>query len=139
MSIQPLLAAAVTRHRAGKLCKAEKPESWKIRHATTEMRRHVWMQNEEAALLDQPATVFHAQHDVAIRLIRERIGLDLFGLDCAVDRAGNVLVSEANGSMPVRDDAAFPYKSPHVARIKGAFDALLAARSRRWSVCHTFS
>ncbi len=105
---------------------------WKIHHATTDMDRHPWMQNEEAAFLDAPSAAFGPRQEAAMHQIRERIGLDFFGIDCALDAAGHVVVFEVNASMLVHDDnAAFPYKSPHVARIKAAFDTMLAERSAR--------
>lgn len=107
---------------------------WKIHHATTDMHRHAWMQNEEAGFLQAPAAVFGSHHEAAMRQIRERIGLDFFGLDCALDPAGDLLVFEVNASMLVHDDnAAFPYKSPYAARIKAAFDAMLAEKRARGS------
>jgi glutathione synthase/RimK-type ligase-like ATP-grasp enzyme len=38
-----------------------------------------------------------------MREIQERIGLDYFGIDCGLDRAGNLFVFEANASMLVHE------------------------------------
>jgi len=66
--------------------------------------------------------------------LRGRIGLDYFGIDCALDSCGDLLVFEVNASMLVHDDnAEFPYKDPHVRAIKAAFDAMLRARAGRLS------
>jgi len=105
---------------------------WKVHHYSTDMRERVWMQNEESAFLDAPGTVFNEQHFAALRAIRTRIDLEFFGLDCSIDPAGHVVVFEVNASMLVHDDNdAFPYKSPHVAQIKAAFDQMLAQRRAR--------
>ena len=75
--------------------------------------------------------VFNPGHYQALREIRERIGLDYFGIDCSIDTSGDLLVFEVNASMLVHDDnAQFPYKDPAVRRIKAAFDAMLAKVAR---------
>jgi hypothetical protein len=58
------------------------------------------------------------------------VGLDYFGIDCSLDRQGQVLVFEVNARMLAhgRNDA-FAYKSGTVRRIKDAFHALLARRA----------
>jgi len=61
-----------------------------------------------------------------LRAIQQRIGLDYFGVDCGLDRGGNLVVFEANASMLVHEDNhEFPYKAPFVYRIKAAFDEML--------------
>ena len=55
------------------------------------------------------------------------IGLDYFGVDCGLNREGNMVIFEVNASMLVHDDNAdFPYKSPHSHRIKDAVRLMLA-------------
>jgi hypothetical protein len=99
---------------------------WKVHHDSTDMADHRWMQQEEEAFLGDPAAVFNAGHYQVLRAIQQRIGLEYFGVDCGLDRAGNLVVFEANASMLVHDDnAEFSYKTPFVHRIKVAFDAML--------------
>ena len=101
-------------------------DDWKVHHVSTDMANQPWMQREEAAFLSNPGAVFTAAHDQALRTIRERIGLDYFGIDCALDAAGDLVVFEANASMLVHDDnAEYPYKEPAVRAIKAAFNAML--------------
>jgi tetratricopeptide (TPR) repeat protein len=103
---------------------------WKVHHDATDMPDHPWMQEEEAAFLADPGAVFDAQHYQALRVIRERIGLDFFGIDCGLDAAGNLVVFEVNASMLVHEDnAKLPYKDPFVRAIKAAFDAMLQRRA----------
>jgi Flp pilus assembly protein TadD/glutathione synthase/RimK-type ligase-like ATP-grasp enzyme len=103
---------------------------WKLHHDATDMDQHLWMQQEEAAFLENPGAVFSTAHYATLGTIRERIGLDYFGIDCALDRAGHLVVFEVNASMLVHEhNEAFPYKDPHVRAIKHAFDALLAERA----------
>jgi hypothetical protein len=90
------------------------------------MADHPWMQGEEQAFLNDPAAVFGFAHYRMLREIRHRIGLEFFGIDCALDRSGNLVVFEANASMLVHQhNREFPYKAPFVLRIKSAFDEML--------------
>ena len=103
---------------------------WKLHHDSTDMGEHAWMQQEELAFLSRPATVFNAGNRRALQTIRERLGLDFFGVDCALDASGDLVVFEANASMLVHDqNAEFPYKGPFVRDIKLAFDAMLRRRA----------
>jgi tetratricopeptide (TPR) repeat protein len=103
---------------------------WKVHHISTDMANQPWMQQEEAAFLADPAAVFGAAHYQALRMVRERFGLDYFGIDCGLDRNGNLIVFEVNASMLVHDDnAEFPYKDPFVRAIKTAFEAMLRSRA----------
>jgi tetratricopeptide (TPR) repeat protein/glutathione synthase/RimK-type ligase-like ATP-grasp enzyme len=99
---------------------------WKLHHDSTDMADHQWMQQEEEAFLNNPATVFNSGHYQALRAIQQRIGLEYFGIDCGLDRLGNLVVFEVNASMLVHDrNEQFPYKAPFVRRVKLAFDAML--------------
>lgn len=102
---------------------------WKLHHDSTDMADHAWMQREEAAFLENPGAVFDAGHYASLRAIRERVGLDYFGIDCGLDRDRRLVVFEVNASMLVHaDNAEFPYKDPYVRAIKVAFDAMLRRR-----------
>ena len=102
-------------------------DEWKVHHVNTDMANQAWMQQEEAAFLNEPTRVFGERHYQALREIQQRIGLEYCGIDCALDTNGDLLVFEVNASMLVHDDnAEFPYKDPAVRRIKAAFDAMLA-------------
>lgn len=101
-------------------------DHWKVHHDSTDMADHPWMQREEEAFLNDPASVFGPSHYQVLREIRERVGLDYFGVDCALDRSGNLVMFEANASMLVHDqNEKFFYKAPFVHRIKSAFDDML--------------
>jgi hypothetical protein len=100
---------------------------WKVHHYTTDMDKHAWMQDEEKRFLENPDAVFSPAHYAALAAIREAVGLEFFGIDCSLDRDGNVVVFEVNASMLIHDDNAdFPYKTPHCRRIRSAFEAMLA-------------
>ena len=106
-------------------------DDWKLHRDSTDMASQDWMQREEEQFLRDPNSVFSARHYDALRMIRSRIGLDYFGIDCALDGHGNLVVFEVNASMLVHDENPdFPYKDPFVRRIKTAFDAMLARFAR---------
>jgi tetratricopeptide (TPR) repeat protein len=101
-------------------------DDWKLHHVHTDMANRPWMQKEEEAFLNDPSAVFTPAHYQAMHIIRERIGLEYCGIDCALDASGNLVVFEANASMLVHArNEEFPYKTPAVSRIKAAFDAML--------------
>jgi tetratricopeptide (TPR) repeat protein len=99
---------------------------WKLHHINTDMAHQPWMQQEEAAFLNNPAGVFGLTQFKALEDIRERVGLDYFGIDCGLDASGHVVVFEVNASMLVHArNEGFVYKDPAVRRIKLAYDAML--------------
>ncbi len=103
---------------------------WKVHHVSTDMANQPWMQQEEAAFLADAGATFSPAHYKTLNAIRERIGLDYFGIDCALDREGNLVVFEVNASMLVHArNEGFAYKDPYVRAIKDAFDEMLHERA----------
>jgi Flp pilus assembly protein TadD len=99
---------------------------WKLHHINTDMAHQAWMQQEEAAFLNDSGVVFGPAQMQALQAIRARVGLDYFGIDCGLDVSGNVVVFEVNASMLVHArNEGFVYKDPAVRRIKLAYDAML--------------
>jgi tetratricopeptide (TPR) repeat protein len=106
-------------------------EGWKVHHYTTSMHQHAWMQEEEKLFLENPGSVFSPEHFAAMAAIRDAVGLEFFGIDCAHDRAGRLLVFEVNASILVHNDNAdFPYKIPFCLQIKRALGAMLTRIAR---------
>lgn len=100
---------------------------WKVHHFRTEMADRDWMRHEEEAFVRDPTTVFDPGHWQSLQAIQAAIGLDYFGIDCSLDRDGDIVVFEVNASMLVHGETStFAYKEPYIARIKDAFDAMLA-------------
>jgi tetratricopeptide (TPR) repeat protein len=99
---------------------------WKLHHINTDMAHQPWMQREEEAFLSDAAAVFGPSQHQALHAIRERVGLEYCGIDCALDASGNIVVFEVNASMLVHArNEGFLYKDPAVRRIKLAYDAML--------------
>ena len=101
-------------------------EGWKVHHVSTNMGDHPWMQAEERRFLEEPQSAFGPHACETLQAIRGAIGLDYFGIDCALDQDGRVLVFEVNASMLVHlRNEQFPYKNDAVLRIKSAFASML--------------
>jgi tetratricopeptide (TPR) repeat protein len=102
-------------------------DHWMVHHFRTDMANQEWMRKEEEAFLANIDGVFDAERQAALRAVGRATGLDYCGIDCALDREGNIVVFESNATMLVHDekDPLFMYKNPYIAKIKTAFDAML--------------
>ena len=107
-------------------------DDWKVHYYRTEMARHAWMRQEEAAFLNDAAAVFGERAFAALRAVRAAVGLEFFGIDCSLDRDGRLVVFEVNATMLIHDDREpeFAYKLAPVARIRSAVETMLAAARR---------
>ena len=86
---------------------------------------------EEAAFLNDPTLVFNQRHYRALGEIQQRIGLEYFGIDCAIARDGRLLLFEADAAMLVHGTDPpdlYPYKRAGFDRIQTALMELLASR-----------
>ena len=105
---------------------------WKVHHFRTDMANQAWMRQEEERYLADIGSVFNLANQGALQAIAGATGLDYGGVDCGLDRDGRIVVFEANASMLVHDekDETFAYKNQYIAKIKNAFDAMVARRRR---------
>jgi tetratricopeptide (TPR) repeat protein len=103
-------------------------DHWMVHHFRTDMANQAWMREEEESFLKQPSRVFSEAHYVALRQVAASSGLNYCGIDCGLDRDGNIVVFEANATMRVHDEknSTFAYKNFYIEKIKSAFDAMLA-------------
>ncbi|MFX4978902.1 hypothetical protein ABTC37_19725, partial [Acinetobacter baumannii] len=89
----------------------------------TDMINQRWMQDEEAAFLEDPTRYFSPANMAGLKAISRAFDLSYFGVDCGLTRDGELVVFEVNASMLVHQhNEDMPYKTPHVARIKAVFD-----------------
>ena len=106
-------------------------DSWKVHHISTRMGELQWMRDEEKAFLEEPGRFFSTEAMAALDMIRRIVNLDYFGIDCSVDANGKVIVFEVNATMLIHlHNEGFEYKTPHVIKIKAAFEQLLRKRAR---------
>ena len=100
-------------------------DHWKVHHFRTDMAgQPCRMRAEEEAFVRDPHSVFTPDQWAALARIQAAAGLDYCGIDCGIDRNGDLVVFEVNATMLVHDEkTTFAYKAPYIARIKQAFDA----------------
>ena len=108
---------------------------WMVHHFRTDMANQAWMQQEEEAFLARSHEVFDDAQQAAVLAMARATGLDYCGVDVGVAADGRVVFFESNAAMLVHDekDGPFVFKNPYIARIKVAFDQMLARRAGRQS------
>ena len=106
-------------------------DHWMVHHFRTDMANQPWMRQEEEAFLADALEVFDAARLAAILQMAQASGLDYCGLDVGLDAEGRVVLFETNAAMLVHDEKSetFAYKNRCIARIKRAFDAMLARKA----------
>ncbi len=105
--------------------------NWMIHYYNAPMAEHEWMRQEEAAFLADLGTVFSGRLQETLAAIARAVGLEYFGIDCAIDGSGRLLVFEADPAMLVHTTdpvELYPYKHEYVPRIYRAIEAMLDAR-----------
>jgi cytochrome c-type biogenesis protein CcmH/NrfG/glutathione synthase/RimK-type ligase-like ATP-grasp enzyme len=101
---------------------------WKIHYFTAEMADHPEHRAEDAAFLDDMASVLGPNALHALEEICRTLGLDYGGIDFSLNSDGDVILFEANASMvvyPPEADPRWDYRRPAVQRILDAIRALL--------------
>jgi hypothetical protein len=103
-------------------------QNWKVHYFSADMAdRPEHRAEDEAFLRDMPA-VLGPRALRALNETRNLLGLDYGGIDFALDRAGNVVVFEANATMTVAlpgEDERWRYRVAPVARVRQAVRRML--------------
>jgi tetratricopeptide (TPR) repeat protein len=102
--------------------------NWMIHYYNAPMAEHQWMRDEEAAFLEDPRGAFDPARFSTLVQIGNAVGLEYFGIDCSIDRDGNVLVFEADAAMLVHTSDPvdlYPYKQKFVPRIYRAVEGMI--------------
>ena len=107
-------------------------DDWLVHYYTARMEGDEARKDEELRFLEDPQGVLGKGAWAALGAIGARLDLDFAGIDFGLLPDGRVLVFEANATMLVHPERGgeFAYKNPHVARITGAFQDLVARRSK---------
>lgn len=106
-------------------------QTWMIHYYNAPMAENRWMRDEEAAFLANIEDVFDGPRMDALRAIASAVGLEYFGIDCAVTSEGKVLVFEADPAMLVHTSDPidlYPYKHEYVPRIYRAVERMIDRR-----------
>ena len=107
-------------------------DQWDVWYMNANMTESEAKRLEEAEFMDTFDSTFNKRHRAAFTALAEGIGLDYFGIDCAEDADGNLVVFEADNALIVHDmdcETTFPYKKRHMHRIFSAFEAMLETHS----------
>ncbi len=105
--------------------------NWMVHYYNAPMSEHQWMRDEEAAFLADPRAAFDGSRFEVLVQIGAAAGLEYFGIDCGIDRDGNVLVFEADAAMLVHaSDPAdlYAYKHQFIPRIYRAVERMIDSR-----------
>ena len=96
---------------------------WKVHYFRADMAYSAENRAQDAAFLDDMASVVGPRGMAALERINATLDLDYCGVDFAVSRAGDILCFEANATMvmvPLSHDEKWDYR-------RSAFDAVFAA------------
>ncbi|MFW5655764.1 MAG: ATP-grasp domain-containing protein [Roseicyclus sp.] len=109
-------------------------EAWALWYLNAGMDASAQKRAEERAFMDGFRTGFGQRHEAALDALSRRLGLDYFGIDCAEDRDGRLVVFEADNALLVHamdPPHLFPYKKPHMSALFAAFQDMLRAAAGR--------
>jgi tetratricopeptide (TPR) repeat protein len=105
--------------------------NWMIHYYNASMADHQWMRDEEARFLEDPRAAFDGPRFETLVKIGAAVALEYFGIDCAIDRDGNVLMFEADPAMLVHTsdpEDLYPYKKQFIPRIYRAVERMIDSR-----------
>lgn len=105
-------------------------ENWMIHYLNAGMYGSEPKRQEERAFMEG-FEAFCAAHQAALDAIAQRVGLDLFAIDCALTRDGRLLVFEVDHCMVLHamdPIALFPYKQTHMLKAREAARQMLLSR-----------
>ena len=105
---------------------------WALWYYNAGMDRDAWKRDEEARTLETFPAALGPVARRALDAIARKVGLDYFGLDCAVLGDGRLLVFEVETGMIVHDHDpvdTYPYKSRHVRRVRAAVERMIDQRA----------
>ncbi|MBU6461489.1 MAG: hypothetical protein KGK01_08390 [Bradyrhizobium sp.] len=107
-------------------------DRWDIWYLNAGMAFSESKRAEEANFMRTFDDAFAVRHCHALAGMAKCIGLDYFTVDCAENKAGELLIFEADNTAVVHNmdsPEIFPYKSPQMNRIFDAFAAMLLHRA----------
>ncbi|MFZ4535342.1 ATP-grasp domain-containing protein [Propionivibrio sp.] len=97
--------------------------NWMIHYVNAGMYEEAWKRDEEANFMAH-FDDFAQRHRLALEAIYQRTKLDYLCIDCAETPDGQLLVFEIDHAMVVHamdPEHQFPYKQPHMLKVKNAF------------------
>ncbi len=107
-------------------------DQWAVWYMNAEMAKEASKRDEEEQFMTCFDREFGMRHQEALSELAQCVGLEYFGIDCAEDKNGNLVVFEADNALVVHDmdcETLYPYKKPQMQKIFEAFEACLQAKS----------
>jgi hypothetical protein len=106
-------------------------QQWKVHYFSADMAENAANRAEDERFLNDPAAVLGAPAMAALARVAAAVGLEYLGIDFALDRAGRVVVFEANATMivlPPGPDPRWDYRRAPSARAIDAVRTMLLGR-----------
>lgn len=114
------------------LCHMAVSSHWMVHYLNAGMDDSAAKRAAEAEAMATFDDGFARRHAAAFAALHERLGFDLYSIDCAETRDGRLLVFEADAAAIIHlmDPATlYPYKQRQMRRVFDAFGALLRRRA----------
>lgn len=112
-------------------CHMAVSSNWMVHYVNADMYEDAQKRSEEAAFMEHFGD-FAQRHRQALDAVFQRTQLDYVCIDCAETADGRLLVFEIEHAMVVHamdPEDLFPYKQPHMRKVKNAFRDLLLRRT----------
>lgn len=116
-------------------------DQWKVWYLNADMEQDDKKRAEEKRFMARFNDDFSKRHAAAFAELALRIDLEYFGIDCAEDRDGQLVVFEADNALIVHDmdpHEVFPYKKPQMHKVFSAFAQMIFSRNGDWSMDRIF-
>lgn len=112
-------------------------DQWKVWYLNADMERNDEKRAEEELFMARFNDDFCKRHAAAFADLVKHVDLEYFGIDCAEDRDGKLVVFEADNALIVHDmdpHEVFPYKRPQMQKVFSAFAGMILSRCAERSV-----
>ena len=109
-------------------------DQWKVWYMNAGMDEAPEKRDEERCFMETFDREFYSRHKKTFLEMARSINLDYFGIDCAENLDGDLVVFEADNALIVHDmdsTQVFPYKREQMQKIFTAFGDMLCARGGR--------
>jgi hypothetical protein len=116
------------------LCHMAVSRHWMVHYLNAGMTESAAKRDEESSAMAGFDAGFARRHAAAFGALNERLGFDLYSIDCGETRDGRLLVFEADAAAIVHmmdPEDLFPYKHPQMRKVFDAFGDVLLRRARR--------
>jgi hypothetical protein len=114
------------------LCHMAISRHWMVHYLNAGMTESAEKRDQEARAMAGFDDGFARRHDAAFAALHERLGFDMYSIDCAETRDGRLLVFEADAAAIIHmmdPEDMFPYKQPQMRKVFDAFADMLRRRA----------